>query len=94
MKKIFNLFSSLGMFFESFFTQRSGIVWEFVDDINDSYGTFKNITTGKVSTLSKDGFKFRKERLYEFDPKNFLIGFGYLGTQQTYRQTWKAVAHP
>ena len=94
MKKIILIFKFIANAIEASLTKREGIVWEFVEDIDNTYGRFKNLSNGKICVLFKDGCEFRKERLYEFEPKRILLGFGYLGTPNIYDQTWKAVSYP
>jgi hypothetical protein len=94
MKKIILAFMGIMMAMENFFTKKEGILWEFIEDIDERYGKFKNVATGKISTLEKIDFIFRENHYYEFEPKQILVGFGYLGTPIVHHQTWKHISYP
>jgi hypothetical protein len=82
------------MAIESFWNKKSGIVYEFIKDVNSDYGQFKNVSTGKINILSKDGCEFQKDHFYMFEPKNILTSFGHIGSPVVYKQTWKMVSYP
>lgn len=94
MKKIILAFMGIIMAMENLFTKKEGILWEFIEDVDEKYGKFKNVITGKVSTLEKIDLIFRENRYYEFEPKQILAGFGHLGTPIVHHQTWKYISYP